>query len=275
MRPNVLFHPTTTEYLQRLKDNLPQSLLVSGPRGIGLTTAAKWLAKKDVIDHITPRDAKGVETPAGTISVEAIRRLYEQTRSRRQERHIVIIGNADRMSSAAHGAFLKLLEEPSASTYFILTSHFPHQLPATIRSRVQQREIQPLTSKQTALFLEMHGITDSTKKLQLEFIAAGLPAELTRLINDDAYFSEKATIISDARDFLRGDQYKRLLIIFNYRHDRVKTLQLCDSILTLLRRSVVATPQPGFVTQIERFLEVREQIAANGNALLQLTRFVV
>lgn len=275
MNQDPLFHPSTADQLLRLKTNLPQSLLLSGLAGIGLTTTAQWLAEKDVIEHIEPRDAKGIKTTSGTIGVEVIRQLYQQTRSRGLARQIVIISHADRMSAAAHGAFLKLLEEPNSSVYFILTSHAPHRLPATIRSRVQQVIIHPLTSEQTTTLLEAHGITDPTKKRQLEFIAAGLPAEISRLIEDDAYFAEKAKLISDARDFLKANHYEQLLIVHAYRQDRAKALQLCDAVLTLLQRGIAAKPQPSFITQLERLLQVREQIAANGNVLLQLTRFVV
>lgn len=275
MKQDPLFHPKTVEQLLRLKPNLPQSLLLSGLVGIGLTTAAQWLAEKDVIEHIEPRDAKGIKTISGTISVDVIRQLYQQTRSRGLARQIVIISHADRMSAAAHGAFLKLLEEPSSSVYFILTSHTPHRLPATIRSRVQQIVIHPLMSGQTAALLETYNIADPTKKRQLEFIAAGLPAEISRLVEDDAYFTEKAKLISDARDFLKANHYEQLLIIHAYRQDRTKALHLCDAILALLQRGIAAKPQPSFITQLERLLQVREQIAANGNVLLQLTRFVV
>ena len=269
-----LFHPTTVQIITQFKKNLPQSLLVSGPPGIGLTTAARWLTDDTIIDYIAPRDAKGNITISGTIGVEAIRLLYEQTRSRTTNRQIILISNAERMSSAASGAFLKLLEEPNAYVYFILTSHQPHQLLPTIRSRVQQIELQPITKEQTATFIASH-TTDPTKKLQLEFLASGLPAEITRLVEDDAYFSEQAKIISDARDFLKGDRYKKLLVIQSYRQDRNRTLQLCDTVLALLRRTLLSQPQPAVIVQIERLLEARERIAANGNAMLQLTQFVI
>jgi hypothetical protein len=270
-----LFHPSTTPLLTHIKQDLPQSLLLSGPRGVGLATAAAWLAGSDIAHLVAPRDAKGNVHTSGTISVEMIRQLYEQTRTRTTKRHIVIIDDAERMSPAASGSFLKLLEEPGTSVHFILTSHHPHQLIATIRSRVQHAELRPLTQDQTTALLHHHDITDPTKRLQLEFIAAGLPAEIARLIENEAYFSEQAKIISDARDFLKGTPYQKLLVTHTYRQDRTLALLLCDAILTLLRRSLVLNPQPALVTQIDRLLAARERIAHNGNTALQLARFVI
>lgn len=270
-----LFHPTTALALHQLKQQLPQSLLVTGPQGSGLTTAARWLTDNTFVEQLVPRDAKGNQTLEGTIGVEAIRDLYTQTRTRSTKRQVILLKNAEQMSPAASGAFLKLLEEPGRSIHFILTSHQPHKLLPTIRSRVQSTEIKPLTTEQTAAFLDRHAMADTTKRRQLLFIAAGLPAELSRLMSDEAYFQEKARIISDARDFLKSNSYQKLLTIHTYRQDRDRTLQLCDAILTLLEHSLVIKPQPPLVAQIERLLAIRERIAANGNAALQLAQFVV
>ncbi|MCZ0944037.1 MAG: hypothetical protein OXJ53_13345, partial [Gammaproteobacteria bacterium] len=49
----------------------------------------------------------------------------------------VVLEDADRMNVNAANALLKTLEEPSANTYLILTSHRAGALPPTIRSRCQ------------------------------------------------------------------------------------------------------------------------------------------
>jgi hypothetical protein len=270
-----LFHPATSQILAHTKNDLPQSLLLSGPDGIGLSTAARWLADDTIVEHVVPRDAKGNLSNSGTIGVESIRNLYEQTRSRTTNRQIIIISNADRMSTAASGAFLKLLEEPGHSIHFLLTSHQPHRLLPTIRSRLQHVDLKPLAKEQTAEFIDSHAISDATKRRQIEFIAGGLPAAIVRLIQDEAYFTEQAKLISDARDFLKGNRYEKLLIVHTYRQDRSHTLRLCDAILTLLRRALTAQPQPALIVQIERLLDVREKVAANGNAMLHMAQFVI
>lgn len=274
MQPVV--HPATEKTLRRLAKTLPQSLLINGERGVGLKTIAAQLAGKELGALVQPQDAKGnTDSENGTITVEMIRNLYEQTRAKHTARHIIIIDDAERMSRGAESAFLKLLEEPNEHIYFILTSHQPQKLLPTIRSRVQQVIIQPVTPAQSADFIASLSATDHTRQAQLQFIAEGLPAELARLISDESYFKERAEIIGDARDFLQADMYKKLLIAQKYRSNRAGALQLCDSAMHILRRTLSAKPQQALVAQLEKLLETSERLASNHNILLQLTQFVL
>jgi DNA polymerase-3 subunit delta' len=272
----LALHPATQKTLEALTRTLPQSLLISGQRGVGLKAIAVQLAGKHLAGEICPQDAKEhTDNENGTISVEMIRRLYRQTRAKHTSRQVVIIDDADKMSRGAQSAFLKLLEEPNEHIYFILTSHRPQNLLPTIRSRVQHTVVHPVSSTQTSDFIASLGVDEPTKKTQLQFIAEGLPAELTRLVHDESYFKERAAIISDVRDFLQGDPYKKLLVIQKYKANRDDTLQFIESAMQVLRCSISAKPQQSLVIQLERLLTAREQIAANCNISLQLTQFVL
>jgi DNA polymerase III delta prime subunit len=114
----IIIHPTSKRALDSLKSNPPQSLLLSGPRGVGLLTIAQWFAGQKLAGLVRPQDAKeNTDNENGTISVEMIRRLYEQTRAKYVAKQIIIIDDADRMSRGAQNAFLKLLEEPGSEIY--------------------------------------------------------------------------------------------------------------------------------------------------------------
>lgn len=269
-------HPTTRQLLESISAKLPQSLLISGKSGVGLFTAAKWLAGANLAVEIHPQDAKeNTNSQSGTISVEMIRRLYDQTRAKQSQQQIVIIDDADRMSSAAQGAFLKLLEEPNQHTHFILTSHNPQKLLPTIRSRVEHTILKPITQQQSTDFITSLGVHDNTKKTQLLFIAQGLPAEIVRLTRDESYFKQQATVMTTARDFLKADTYKKMLIVQQYKTDRDGALALVECALKILRRSLSAKPQQTIITQLEQLLNIRDCIASNYNISLQLARFVL
>lgn len=65
------------------------------------------------------------------------------------KRKVIVVGDADRMisqegSDQAANAFLKLLEEPPADTFVILTSSSPGKLLPTIRSRVVAVRVAPV-----------------------------------------------------------------------------------------------------------------------------------
>ncbi len=272
----LVTHPTTALYLTALQTDLPQSLLISGAPGVGLMTIAKSIAGNRLASIIQPVDKKEqIDQTSGTITVELIRRLYDQTRAKQTKTQVIIIDDADRMSRGAQSAFLKLLEEPSQHTHFILTSHHPQQLLSTIRSRVQHTTIHPVLAAQTSEYIEHMNVTDPVKIRQLQFIGAGLPAELFRLTHDDEYFQAQAAITMDARDFLQTDAYKKLSIIQKYQSDRGRSLRLIDSALAIARRSLSTKPQQPLVRQLEQLLTIREHIDANYNVRLQLMQFVL
>ena len=274
---SLLIHPASRAKLTHFSDSPPQGILLAGERGVGLTTIARQLAGKQLLTLIEPMSAKKgeVDTETGTISIEVIRGLYEQTRSKQRERRFVIIDEADRMSPGAQAALLKLLEEPNDTTHFILTSHAPKSLLPTIRSRVQTITITPLTPEQTNEYLDTLGVTDPTKRRQLEYIASGLPAELSRLASDEAYFKARSTVMSDTRTFLTGSAYQKLLIVHAYHRDKQATLQLLDSALLVLQRSLGGTSPATTIEQLDQLLAIREKINANCNARLQLMAFVL
>ncbi|HEU4715964.1 MAG TPA: AAA family ATPase [Candidatus Saccharimonadales bacterium] len=271
----IVVHPATNKLLELLRADLPQSLLLSGQRGVGLYTVAQSVAGRELAAKLAPQDAKGNPDENGTISVEMIRRLYEQTRAKQTARQVVIIDDADRMSHGAQSAFLKLLEEPGTHTCFILTSHVPDRLLTTVRSRLQHLHVRPATAEQTDEFITHLGISDTTKRTQLHYLAEGLPAELSRLVTDDETFSQRAAVIGDARTLLQGTPYEKSLVIQKYRSDRSAALRLVDSAIAIVRRTLSTKPQQALVGQLEQLLEIRENIASNYSAALQLMRFVL
>jgi len=272
----LVIHPTSREQLDLSIKDLPQSLLLSGPRGVGLSTIALQIAGKQLAATLRPQDKKEqADSERGTITVEMIRLLYDQTRAKRTSARIIVIDDADRMSRGASAAFLKLLEEPSAHTHFILTTHASQLLVPTIRSRVQELVLQPITAAQTDEHLITLGIEETTKRAQLQFIAHGLPAELTRLARDDTYFAQKADLMSDARTLLLAKAYDKLPVIQKYQSDKDAALELINSAITIARRSLSAKPQASLVDQLERLLQVKEHLLSNFNVRLQLTQLVL
>lgn len=267
---NLVIHPTAQLQLQAFKKSLPHALLLSGPIGTGLLTIAMNVATETPSDIIKPKNVKAEIDPNGTIGIEVIRELYDQTRTKTKNKRIIIIDNADRMSHGAQNAFLKLLEEPNQSTFFILTSHHPEMLLPTVRSRAQHLTVPPLNNTQTREFITELGVTDTTKQSQLLFLAEGLPAELSRLVSDDEYFQQNARIIADARTLITANMYQKLRLVHAYRQDRSMCLKLIDSTIAVLRFTLQSKPQISLITQMERLLEAREQIAANQNIGLQL-----
>jgi hypothetical protein len=270
-----MLHPATSRLLHSFLHALPQSLLLHGEQGTGLFTTASWLAGSDIAGELHPQSAKGErDDTSGTIGIEAVRGLYETTRAKYTGRRIIIIDNADRMSHGAQNAFLKLLEEPNEHTYFILTTHHPQNLLPTVRSRLQHARLLPVSSQQTEALLSQLDITDPVKRAQLRFVAMGLPAELFRLAQNASYFEERAEVMRDARTFLQGSPYEKLILIQKYKGGTIAPRLICDMI-SLLRRSLSAAPRQQTVRQLEQLERVYMRVTSNQNVALQLARIVL
>jgi DNA polymerase III delta prime subunit len=275
MKP--LLNPITDTKLSLVMGNLPQSLLLTGPVGVGISTIAQYIGVTvgNVMLTILPEKDEKVNIDKGVISVDSIRRLYIQTRSIQNGKLVIIIDYAERMGHQAQNAFLKLLEEPGSGVHFILVTHTPSKLLPTVVSRTQKLEIQPVTPSQSLQLLETLIAANEQKKAQLLFMADGLPAELTRLATDDTYFETSADIIRDARDLLQADVYQKLLIAQRYKDDREKALRLLTTTANILRKSISQKPQSASIAQIDSLLYAYQQISANGNIRLCLARLVV
>lgn len=272
-----LIHPSSEITLSLLMKNIPQSLLMTGPFGVGLGTLAQYIAHTtgNIVLTVLPEKDDKIDIDKGVISIDSIRQLYDQTRSIQAGTLVIVIDYAERMGHQAQNAFLKLLEEPGSGVHFIVATHTPAKLLATIQSRTQQFDVRPLTNSQSVTMLDDMGIKDTHTRAQLLFMANGLPAELTRLGSNEEYFKKRSGIMRDARDLLQATTYKKLVIANAYKDDRQGALSLLTDASAILRHSIRLKPQPSLIAQIDSLLFAYDQIKANGNIRLCLARLVV
>ena len=109
------------------------------------------LVKREVWDKdgkriVQEHDRSGTEDLARSIRVLQIRWLIAglATTTSLAPRRVVVIDAIDDLEPPAANALLKSLEEPPASTVFLLVSHAPDQLLPTIRSRCRLLRLGPL-----------------------------------------------------------------------------------------------------------------------------------
>ncbi len=86
---------------------------------------------------------------------------------------VVIIWQADKMNVSCANKLLKMLEEPTEKTVFILISEVPDRLLATILSRVQQIRVPNLSDEEVAAALEQYDGVPSEEAHNLAHIANG------------------------------------------------------------------------------------------------------
>lgn len=152
---------------------LPSAVLLHGPRGIGKATFAFALARL-ILSRTSDESAERVQAQVAALShpnlfvlrraadpassgkyfsairvddVRAMRDALHQTRGRAGYR-VAIIDSVDDCNVNSANALLKTLEEPPTETMFIVISHRPGGMLATIRSRCQSFGLRPIADAQ-------------------------------------------------------------------------------------------------------------------------------
>ncbi len=196
-----------------VRDSLPQSLLFSGPDGVGKFAVAMAVAQAVNCPQRTAegdscgkcasctRIARGVHGDVilvepgdnGSIKIEQIREALEHVNYRPFEarRRVVIIDHADAAGGHAQDALLKRLEEPSSASMFILLSSQSDLLLPTVRSRCYQLRFAPLSDADVVrVLVARHGLSEPDARASAAISDGSIGQALAR----------NAGELTDARD---------------------------------------------------------------------------
>ena len=197
--------------LELRRAQLPHALLLSGQRGIGKFDLARRFAESLLCEQPTARnevcgscpacgwlaqgnhpdfrllqpealaeeegeasESGGKKKPSQQITIDQVRALddFLHIGTHRHGARVVLVNPAEAMNRSTANSLLKSLEEPIASTLFILVSSEPERLLPTIRSRCQAMPV-PLPSRtRSEEWLRQSGVADPAHWLAL---AGGSP----------------------------------------------------------------------------------------------------
>lgn len=135
----------------------PATVLWSGPSNLGKGSVARWFVQRDLCQHATVRpcgkcaDCQQVtngthpeclllgENQGKALSLEEshelLQRLRWKTSSQTSRNRWVLLVDVESLSEAIGNSILKLIEEPPAQTFILMTSSQPDRIMPTIRSR--------------------------------------------------------------------------------------------------------------------------------------------
>jgi len=228
------------------QERLTHALLISGQAGIGKQRLARRLAVLLLCEHpVNGIEACG-QCPAcarqqadshpdlvllqpaeagKAIKVDQVRSLCIELgmTSHAGRYKIALIEPADAMNVNAANSLLKTLEEPTPNTLLMLLTAAPGSLPATVRSRCQQVQINTPSTQQSLTWLQQQGIDSATAAGYLP-MAAGAPLKAAAMATDNcleayhqhletlvAVFTRKQDPLRVAADWHSGDAARILL----------------------------------------------------------------
>ena len=119
---------------------------------------------------------------ASSIRIGITRDILKELAFRPYEgrRRVIVLRDADRMREDQYSAMLKSLEEPGASTLWVLTSARPNRLPPTIRSRCLKVRFRALTEDEIEGYLASRvGLSAATARLLAALASGSLARALT------------------------------------------------------------------------------------------------
>jgi DNA polymerase-3 subunit delta' len=252
--------------------------ILAGPKGMGKGAFARAAARElvaepgvhqpegahpDVIllDPLPANDDEEKKRDEGrpyqtkrNISVDQIRRMQARlvTRPTLGSRRAVIIDPADDLEKSSVNALLKSLEEPPAGTFFLLVTHRPGRLLATVRSRCRVLRFAPLGNAEIdAILREQAPSADTATRVAAVAAAEGSPGAALAFVGQNLgplhTLMQKIMREGDAGFALRG----ALADEVGARPDRERLLAALDLARATLAEDLAGAPRDRQLRLIE------------------------
>lgn len=198
----MIGQPNNLEFLQTCVDNncFPRFIIITGEKGSGKKTLANYIAKKCL---------NGFEIHPGN-SVEAVRTAIDNS-YRCAGTTVYIFEDADKMSTQAKNAMLKITEEPPRQAYFIMTVESMSNTLATLKSRGTEIQMESYTEEELASLID-----DPNDNDRLALQIATNPGQLQELralnVAEFYAFCEKVldniAVVTGVNAFKIGNSFK-------------------------------------------------------------------
>lgn len=242
--------------INRFSKNLPQTTILSVSDYEWGEQIAKYIAEVANFDYevVYPLKDDKINLDVGKIYAKQARELVQKTRTALKKNKVYIIYKASTMNEQAQNAFLKSLEEPNSSTFYILLVNNVHSLLPTVLSRSQILKITPLNND-ASLKLIPDNIPANIKQ-QILFVANGNPLLINKLVNDSSLISQYSAHITTAKSFLTASTYHKLITINKLKDSREDAIATLDALIKILS-TTIKTPDKQLLALLNNALNAQ------------------
>lgn len=247
--------------------------IVEIPRGYGFDFALKKIDFPKEIQVIKFEPTIHGTQKTESINVEDIETLQEKVKVKSVKKRCFVFINAEKMNEAAQNKFLKIFEEPTKNTSFLLLTENKNAFEKTILSRAQILRIPPISTIESLNMLKKTKL-DNQDKQKILFLADGLPGEIEKLSNSKRYFNEQIENAEIAKRWFTGSRFDKILIIKILKSDRDKTLKVLEILLKITSQTFTQSPKENALKTRE-ILDAFDRISKNGNVSLILLKVAI
>jgi DNA polymerase-3 subunit delta' len=217
--------------------------LLVGAAGIGKIDLAREFARKitgvesgaqnlDVVllDQLVDGGVTAVREALATISTTPFNAKYK----------VVVVPSVDQFNLASSNAILKIIEEPSKHTIFILTADSSAVL-ATIKSRCQVFTLYPLSDIELAEYAKNEKL--SVDEHMFSF-AHGSPKLLHQFAGDSKSFQKTKELVESLEKISKATNFEKMAAVQTFAELEVDELEvLFNHWLWKLKRNLSESPQ--------------------------------
>lgn len=281
----LVLNTITKRQLEQFLQKPSHSLLIIGPAGSGKQTIALHIAAQLLqsdIDRVGNHPHVKLIAPLNSsISIDVIRDLKSFSKLKTaghssEVKRIVIVYDAQALTTEAQNAFLKLLEEPPADTVLVLTTTNHQLLLPTIISRTQQLHLKPINKQQ----LIRHFTNQNYPLPQVEkaYHISGGRVGLMQAILSSEDDHDLLVQVQNAKDILISPVFDRLTKVDGLAKQKDELRVFLEGLHRVTQAALTQAIEKDNMKQIERWKsrlqlvhEAIEDLAGNANAKLTLT----
>ena len=181
--------------------------------------------------------------PNPSISISEIRELRRQLglKSYQGESRIIIVADAHKMTVEATNALLKILEEPPANTYFVLTSSSPEELLPTILSRCQHLNFGVLQTEAIEKIIQSAPEIDSERAKLIARLACGNIRRAFSLLDEKQFALRQDAVELMRAAFMAPAKYAVFCTQLAQKRDKTLVREILQNALIWTRDAMTAS----------------------------------